>query len=272
MRMHTSAVLLIAAGFLIVAAQTSDDEAKRKARIVFTGTVERIGAATFAGVPESARNAIVRVESIVTKPPAIVLAPKDMVTVEVKDPNAFRIGARVTFYTESWIMGGKGSLALREVAHESPASLPKPAIATASVQITEPELRTRLAAVEVVAEGRVMSVRPALAPATAGASPRRITEHEPDWQEAIVHVESALKGTTNGQNLVVRFPGSNDVAWRNYPKLRVGDRSVFLLDKDQISGNPKATLNNREVDAHTVADLKSVLPVSSMRRIRALSK
>jgi hypothetical protein len=125
----------------------------------------------------------------------------------------------------------------------------------------ERQLKRQLDAADVVVAGTVTDVRMApetlalagapaaaiAAPAggrrgargaarAAGAAPgpppwRRISEHDPLWQEAVVHVESVEKGATNQKQVVVRFPGSNDVAWRNHPKFRPGQQGVFLLNR-----------------------------------------
>jgi hypothetical protein len=40
-----------------------------------------------------------------------------------------------------------------------------------------------------------------------------ISEHAPDWQEAVIAVQSVLKGASRAKEIVVRFPGSLDVMW-----------------------------------------------------------
>jgi hypothetical protein len=66
--------------------------------------------------------------------------------------------------------------------------------------------------------------------ASAANVPARISEHDPLWHEAVVNVESVEKGSTRQKQVVVRFPGSNDVRWRNDPKFRPGQQGVFLLN------------------------------------------
>src|SRR6202158_5071184 len=57
----------------------------KQSSIVFSGTVSQLGATSFADVPKSAQTIVVRVDSILRKPPAVSLKRGDNVTVEVKD-------------------------------------------------------------------------------------------------------------------------------------------------------------------------------------------
>jgi len=52
-------------------AQTQNDQAAlaKQSSIVFSGTVSRLGATSFAGVPQSPNTIVVRVDSVLTKSP-----------------------------------------------------------------------------------------------------------------------------------------------------------------------------------------------------------
>src|SRR5215470_15955180 len=100
----------------------------KQSSIVFAGTVSQLGATSFAQVPKSAQTIVVRVDAVVRKPSAVSLKKGDSVTVEVKDPAAFREGAQATFYTEGWIFGS--GVAVRELGHEiNPGGAPTTAAA-----------------------------------------------------------------------------------------------------------------------------------------------
>ena len=79
--------------------QATDNQATLlgKSSIVFSGTVSQLAATSFADVPKSAQTIVVRVDSIMKKPPAVSLKSGDSVTVEVKDAAAFQEGAHATF-------------------------------------------------------------------------------------------------------------------------------------------------------------------------------
>jgi len=254
--------------------QASRSELLQKSDIVFSGTVTDVGTASFAGVPASVRTVVVRVDAILEKPAAVPLAQGDKVTVEVKDPSLFREGVQAIFYGQGWILGE--GLAVREVGHElSPAKLEA---GTASEkgkelgqmrkQLSDAELRSRIQAADMVVVGRVVNIQPATG--QAQVAPRRITEHDPAWQEAIIRVDSALKGAQAGQRIVVRFPASQDVAWVNVPKLKKDQEGTFILKKDQVSGTPKAMLAGIAVEAYTALQAQDVLPKEEAARVRTL--
>src|SRR5262249_32636289 len=72
-------------------------------------------------------------------------------------------------------------------------------------------------------------------PAATGGR-RRISEHDPLWHEAVIEVASVEKGAHSRRQVVVRFPGSNDVAWRAFPKFTPGQRGVWMLRQEEGGG------------------------------------
>src|SRR5260370_20891452 len=123
MRMNTSRLFLV--GILCVnlmgttalpQAPSNQAALAKQSSIVFAGTVSQLGATSFAGVPKSAQTIVVRVDSVLKKPPTVSLKKGDIVTVEVKDPSAFQDATQATFYTHGWIFGA--GVAVKELAHE----------------------------------------------------------------------------------------------------------------------------------------------------------
>jgi len=272
------AALLAAEAFGAASPQVSRADLVKKSDLVFIATVTEVGKASFAGVPESARTIIVRVDSVIEKPSAVPVAPGDRVTVRVNDPSRFRKGTRATFYAQGWILGA--GLAVREVGHEP---IPKPKTAAAATtetgrdvkkirrQTSDAQLKAQIRAADMVVAGRVVSVQPHTMQA-AGAPARRITEHDPDWQEAVIQVDSAIKGTTTNNRALVRFPASRDVQWLNAPKFAMGQEGVFILRLDRVSGAPRALLSGSEVPAYTALRPADVLPSTEVQRIRGLAR
>jgi len=67
----------------------------------------------------------------------------------------------------------------------------------------------------------------------------RTSEHSASWHEAVLQVQSVLKGPKLKRNkIVLRFPLSRDVAWVSAPKFEAGQQGVFILQKDEVSGAP----------------------------------
>ncbi len=122
----------------------------------------------------------------------------------------------------------------------------------------------------MVIGGRVAAVGSATMEAL-GAPPGPISEHNPNWREAVIDVETAIKGAQAGQRVVVRFPASLDVAWYDTPKLSEGQEGTFILQRDLVSGAATALLAGSEVAAYTALNSLDVLPRQEAERVRTLA-
>src|SRR6266705_3519412 len=178
--------------------QSSQAALAKQSNIVFSGTVSQLGAVSFAGVPQ---------------------------------------GTQATFYTEGWIFGS--GVAVKELGHDfnpggasaAGAGRGETALGYTQEQISDQELRDRLNAADFVVIGRVTDVHRWTVPKSA--TPHRVSEHDPDWHEAVVEVQSVLKGgQVKGNKVVVRFPGRNDVAWVHSPKFEKNQQGIFCLNRD----------------------------------------
>lgn len=250
----------------------------RQSSIIFAGTVSQLGATSFADVPKSAQTIVVRVESVLKKPAAVSLKRGDNVTVEVKDPGAFRPGMEATFYTDGWIFGS--GVAVKELSHamrpsggkRGGAGAEEKVLGQIEEQISDQELEQRLTSADFVVIAKVTDVRPWTAPDVASV-PHRVTEHDPDWHDAVIQIESVLKGPKPKKHkLVVRFPQCNDVAWAHAPKFEKHQEGIFFLMKDEVSGAPIALLEGTEVNAYTCLRPGDWLPKSDAARVRSLLK
>ena len=260
--------------------QATDNQATLlgKSSIVFSGTVSQLAATSFADVPQSAQTIVVRVDSIMKKPPAVSLKRGDSVTVEVKDASVFQEGAHATFYTDGWIFGS--GVAVKELGHVlGQASEPVPAPGAgkngpgqAQGQLSDQELKERMNESDFVVVGRVTDVHKWNAPKKSGP-PLHVTEHDPDWHEAVVEIQSVLKGgQVKGNKVVVRYPNQNDVAWAHSPRFTKNQRGIFCLNRDKTSGAPMTKLGSRDVSVYTCLGHGDELPVSEEARVRALLK
>ena len=248
----------------------------KQSSIVFSGTVSQLGATSFAGVPKSAQTVVVHVDSVLKKPSAVSLKKGDNVTVELKDPSAFQQGTQATFYTEGWIFGS--GVAVKEVGHEfkpssgdttKPAGADEKAYQQGQEQVSDQELRDRLNSADFVVIGRVTDVHRWMVP--KATTPMRVSEHDPDWHEAVVEVQSVLKGAqVKGNKVIVRFPGRNDVAWVHSPKFAKNQQGIFCLNKDQASGVPTARVGGQQVTVYTCLGHGDSLPMSDVPRVRSL--
>ena len=268
---------LLAAGAL---PQATDDQADlvKQSSIIFAGTVRQVAATSFAGVPKSAQTIVVRVDSVLKKPAAVSLKNGDDVTVEVKDPAAFQDGTHATFYADGWIFGS--GVAVKELGHEiGPSGATSGATGTAEKtagqlqqEISDQNLQRRVATADYVVVGHITDVHPWTIPKSVAAR-YRTSEHSANWHEAVLQIQSILKGPKVKRNkMIVRFPQSRDVAWVNAPKFDKGQQGIFILQKDQVSGEPTASLGGYTVDAYTCLKPGDWLPMTDEARVRSLLK
>jgi hypothetical protein len=251
----------------------------KQSSIIFSGTVSQLGAVSFVGVPQSPQTIVVRVDSVLKKPPAVSLKKGDNITVEVKDPSAFQQGAQATFYAEGWIFGS--GLAVKELGHDfnpgggTPAEKARTgeaALGQMQKQISDQDLQNRMASSDLVVIGRITDVHRWTIPKSAAAR-YPISEHSADWHEAVLQIKTILKGTKpKGGKMAVRFPLSRDVAWINSPKFQKQQQGIFFLKRDQVSGDPTATLGSAQVYAYTCLKPGDWLPLSDEARVRSLLK
>jgi len=274
--MHTRSAMLLALALAVpgsaAVAQMSRAALVKQSDIIFIGTVTQVGAVAAPEVPASPRTVVVRVDKVLEKPAAVALAEGDSVTVETVRAGSLKPGTQATFYTTGWIFGR--GVAVREVGHEpgrSPVVVAdqEAAVAKARLEVNDADLLAHIQRAAMVVEGRVAQVRPAELAGTP-AHPMRITEHDAQWQEAIIQVDDGLKGARAGEQVVVRFPGSHDVAWVGAPRFAVGQEGTFLLHKDSTSGSPSAMIAGRSVPAYTALHQLDVLTKQDATRVRAL--
>lgn len=264
-------LVLTRAGEGQLPAQAARARFLQQSDIVFTGTVVQAGASALKTLPPSPNTVLVTVNEILERPKSVGLAPGDTVTVQVRDAAPFRTGVQATFYTQGWIFAE--SIAVREVGHEMVAAAAAPKVQQESVlqlrqQAQEEQLRARIAAADRVLVGRVVSTQPATMAAFQAVRPP-ITEHDPDWQEAVIAVEATLKGELT-ERVVVRFPRSMDVAWYGAPRFSEGQEGTFILQVDEVTGTPRAMLAGAPVTSFTALDQLDVLSKADSARVRAL--
>jgi hypothetical protein len=143
--------------------------------------------------------------------------------------------------------------------------------------------RERMAQAEVVVAGLVESVQlpsAALKAATrAVLAPRPpsppVSEHDPEWREAVVRVERVHKGAHGGGRVVVRFAASQDVRWFRAPKFQAGQQGVFALhgpDEEQAPRPARAArgLAPAKGRAYTAVDPADVQPLESQQEVARL--
>ncbi len=197
---------------------------------VFNGTVEKVSASTLRVLASSPRTVAVKINSVLYGPPQFNDHLNRLVTVYlVEGAAALQAGQQLTFFTRSWLYGE--TLAVVEVGRMDETKAPdlKTQIAQAGQNLADQHLQNRLSRAELVVVGKVRSVEP-----TSLEQRQRIqSEHNPDWWQADIDVESVEKGTLTAKTVSVLFPHSGDEMWAESPKFTAGQEGVWILQRNQ---------------------------------------
>jgi hypothetical protein len=271
---------LLAAVFVTVIssmAMTSHAQSLDSAEFVFVGEV--VGQSPpEALVRAKPGTASVRVKKILKPEASTMLGgfQGQVVGVRLRNAEGLGAGAVATFFTRIASMGKV--LELLEIEHR-----PAPDVASPEAQVEQAavmgeqvlsaqrrvEVERRVANASVVFAGRVVSVQPAVGTASQG---ERLSEHDPQWQEAVIEVADVLKGDVANEQVTLRFPASRDAAWYHAPKLAEGQQEIFLLGPDgALLSQPVASPGTA---APAVSRADNVLPLtpSNLRIVMQAAK
>ena len=198
----------------------------RQSRFVFTGSLERLAGSTLSLLPAGPRTAVVRVDPIHRAAHELHDQGGQSITVVLADEVDGDRERRLVFFTDPILFGE--TMAVREIGR-----LPVPDDLSAlnelmdrvEVEMVEEVLREHLRAADAVIYGRVLTIRRVSSATAATAG-----EHDPDWWAAVIRVIRSVKGE-QGNDVEVRYPNSDDIAWYRVPKLREGAEGVFFLHR-----------------------------------------
>jgi len=199
----------------------------RQATFIFVGTVVRLSASTVPEVPVTDATAVVRVDDIIEGPGAPPDLKGQEITVQLSQPGSVKQGEQTTFFTRGWLFGD--SMAVVEVGRASEAQgaqQVREQVSTTHQKMADEALQSEISSAEAIVVGTVASVKP--------ASIRHLgSEHDPDWYEAEITVESVEKGHLPGHTVTLLFAHSDDVMWQSAPKFKQGQQGVWLLHRNQ---------------------------------------
>jgi hypothetical protein len=246
------------------AAMASAQDLMYQSGFVFEGTVEQLGASTSSGYPATAETAIVRVNRLVKSTPALSGFQGQLVTVHLQAPVSLQAGQQATFFTHG-IHYGDG-LVVNElgIIQPQPAAAPAPDLATVLQSSIDAEMTHRLAQADLVVSGVASAPRRMTPPPTlTGAAPaRRVSEHDPDWWVVTITIDAVEKGVHTAKTKDVLFANSTDVTWARSPKVKQGDRGVWLMHLTDVYGRP--------VPAHAATHPLDYRPADDVARVRRL--
>ncbi len=250
----------------------STEDLSNRANFIFRGTVLRVNASTVPSVPASASTALVKVDEVLSAPNSLVGYAGQTITVQLADNEQVTVGEQATFYANGLVFGE--SLAVQSVGHHDIA-VASAALATAAGDPVQTwanlHLQQHLASTPTVVTGTVTATR---LPDTA-ASPTQsyVSEHDPEWHDAIVNVTGVERGSLAQKSITVRYPNSQDVRWYQVPKLRPGMSGVFLLHPQQemtTNAAPGAAAVTPDASAFVLLHPEDFQPIDQLPRVRAL--
>jgi hypothetical protein len=134
------------------------------------------------------------------------------------------VGSRLIFFANSWVHAEE--IAVAAVANTVADDKTEELVRKAVDDLPRRRLAARVAQARLIVHAVVGSVE------RVTDVPEPVSEHRPDWHRARLRVQQVMKGEARrGQARAVSayFPGSDDVAFRDVPKLRAGEEAVYLL-------------------------------------------
>jgi len=236
------------------AARTNTERLAAQSNFIFQGTVQRLDDSTEGQVPASPSTAVVRVEKLIQGADIASNVTGKEITVMLLKPRSVTVGRSVLFFSNVAVVGK--SVAVKEVGHVDAtrgSGQPAQAVDYAASK-AQRALQQRVAGADLVVTGTVASVRAAERKTALPPS-----EHDPEWTEAIVTVQSTEKGSAP-QRVVVWFPASDDIGWFRAPKLKEGQAAVFLLRRARERG----------LQGFTALDPLDVQPAAERDRVRRM--
>ena len=252
--LHVILGLCLCAAAAVGQAASGPEELTRTAQFIFRGTIQKVDASNLEIVQADSDTAVVRVDEVLKATPSLGDFTGREITVKLAQPGDATLGEQAVFFTKGWLYGT--TLAVIEVGRlHGDAALLRGQVAAAVHQAADEGLRGRLAGAALVVAGRVVETRPA---AVVGEG----AEHDPQWWEAVVQVDTVLKGKPAGQRVTFFFPASQDVVWAEAPKPAVGSDGIWLLYRDQL---PELGL-----PGYTALKPWNLLPRGQAERVRRL--
>jgi hypothetical protein len=242
---------------------TQLDRLVRSSSLIFIGTVEKLGAATTTEIVADKNTAVVRVEEVYTPTAGLGDLSKRSVTVQLDPKRPATPGERAVFFANG-VVYGRG-VVVREVERlkvKDKAALDKQ-ITAALTRRDDQKLVQRLKRANLVVVGKVVAVHPA-----KQAEPSGISEHDPNWHEAVVELRSVERGKYQDKQLTILFPASGDELWAEAPKFKNGQEGLWILQKDQKEKGPPRL----RLAGYTALDALDFQPSDRIEQVRRLQK
>jgi len=247
-----------------------------RSAIVLRGKVVKTNASAEPTLAASRQTAIVMVQETLAGQEIVGDQNGRTATVVLHSPDRLKVGDEALFFGNPRFMGQ--SLTLADEG-EIPAGKGAAAAvddARRGIQARRDRpVRERLEVSALVFRGTVESVRPLAAGAGPSNKEPAGSEHDPEWQVAMVRVVSPLRGGKAGDTVAVIFAASRDIVWFAAPKLSQGQDAIFVAhaaDKEEGARYPTGVLATflAQQTAYLVTKPSDVLAPAEEARVRGL--
>ena len=206
-------------------------ELVRQSSFIFAATVKALKGTTVPILSATESTAIVRVDEVVYNAGVVTDVVGSDITVQLRVPGSVKEGEHAVFFSNVATYGD--SIVVDEVGHiettKQSLEVIRGQIREVQARLPNEQLQKRIAQADLVVTGTVTAVRPT--PETQQRPPA--SEHDPQWWEATLKVQSVEKGPAQKGELTFFFPHSDDVRWFASPKFKEGQQGVFLLHRTE---------------------------------------
>jgi hypothetical protein len=225
-------------------------------------------------VPILDQTAIVRVDEVLQVSEKLGDFRDKEITVQLAELGSLGEGQAAVFFTNSWLYGK--SIAVQEIGRIELSEVQSLAeiyeeIANTLMKLADASLKDRINSSEAIVVGRVSEVRPLPINHPFRQDERRwISEHDPQWQEALIRIESVEKGTISELTTTVLFPSSMDVMWYSSPKFDVNQEGIWILSRNQSQELDRSRIQSPDQVIYTALEPLDFHPLNQVERIRSL--
>lgn len=256
------------------------------AAFVFTGKVIKSKAALMDNIITK-NTLIVQVQHILKAPPIFDGLTGQKITVRFKKLPALKNNTVITIFANGWIFGNTIAVDAVSYSEEKDKMKMAASIQSSISEFADSDLKERIDSAELGVVGKVIKIEKADVPdtplsLTAAKSKSKkeipttkISEHDPNWQQATIEVDEVIKGKKT-ENVKVLFPKSDDVRWYKTAKFNLGQQGVWLLQGkgQQVKGIPPKLLEAipPQKDVFTALHDKDFLPLNELGKIKSLIK
>jgi hypothetical protein len=243
--------------------------------VVVLGSVTRVAASEEPLLASSRATVVIKIQRMFAGSEFAGDQTGRIATVILSEPRSLKVGSEVLFFGNPRFIGKTLTIA-------DEGELPAPRIEVGEIPVAlargiqarrDAPVRARLALAALVFRGTVESVRPAENSEEKAAEPR--TEHDPEWQLAVVRVTRGVRGVKDGDVIPIIFSASRDIVWFNSPKLQTGGQILVLAhppQEDELRLLRGARISSlvKEQRAFIVSQPYDVLPVQDEKRLSIL--